>query len=579
MSISLKVFTLLILSFLFAVQLTFSTPSKWIRGLEGFYDIQDQSQDKAGEDSSDRQNKGQEVLRYSSSVHGEYEKRFHQFENLPHSESKKIWDSRLGIGTDEEWESVDLYKNLRDDIQVLGWHPYWAEDAQKMYDYETLSIISYFGYSFNYEDGTGINQDRWNSTTILDKAHRTKDSIKLLLTVYSYDEPANKEFLGDPDAMMQLVDDVTGMIDQKEAHGITLDFQNIPKTSANNYVELVQLFSEQMAPKNQMITVVVPPVDPDSTIAVDLMVDIVDYVIMMGYDFHGEGEIEGPFSVLYDLPEEQTSSIESGVNRLLAYEEGVPAEKILVSLGWIGSLFGQTNDSVDTRKHKGYRSYGYMKNQLSDNIIDSDVIVINNPNDTLTVNDDKPSRSNSISYPGINSDADSTFHFDNTRNFGHKLDWIQNQGLGGVAIWTLADAGNGDEYWKVIVEKFGRPPLWIVNYVINPAWEFFVEEWLHPYLSLYISIFIIALTLFLLIFISMRKDVPGWLSKFGVFLPAAVFSIIFFSLCHDLYAHYAVEGWDDPVYTSLSLGFGSVILLISTWYCYRVYHLDRKRVP
>jgi spore germination protein YaaH len=500
---------------------------------------------------------------YSEDTHDRYKNRFQQFENRPDSTAR--WNSLLGV---DSWNSVDLYKNLRDDIQVLGWHPYWAEDASLMYDYETLSMISYYGYSFNPADGSGLNPGRWRSTQVLERAHNIKKSVKLLLTVYSYNSSDNEKFFNNPDAMIRLVDDVTKLIDEKEAHGITLDFQNIPAKYRENYLTLIQQFSEQMAPKKQLVTLAAPASDPGFLTAVNQMVDFLDYIIVMGYDFHGTGNEAGPMSVLYDIPKGKTSSIESSVNRWLG--EGVPKQKILVSLGWIGSLHQQLNGQ---HEHLGYRSYGYMKAALSDSAI------ISGNGGPLTIIDDKSSRTNSVTYPVENSTAVRTFYFADSTNFGLNLDWIQKDSLGGVAIWTLADAGNGDEYWVMLAEYFGRPPPSIMTYVIIPVWEFIVDEWLNPFLSLFLSILIVSLFLIAWIYISYKRHVPEWLRKLGVFLPLIVLLIMLFSLFHDLLAHYVVDRWDDPVKTTLSLASGTLVILISLWYCFRVYYLDRKRVP
>jgi len=533
--------------------------------VEGIDESEQQGSDYGNTSGQKEQNVLPVDSTYSPLTHERYHNRFKPFENRPDSIAR--WNSLLGV---ETWESVDLYKNLRDDIQVLGWHPYWAEDASLMYDYETLSMISYYGYSFNPADGSGENPGRWRGTQVMERAHNIKKSVRLLLTVYSYDESANAEFFSNPDAMIRLVDDVTKLIDEKEAHGITLDFQNISAKDRENYVTLVQQFSEQMVPKKQLVTLVVPAVDPDSLIAVNEMADFLDYVIMMGYDFHGTGSEAGPMSVLYDIPKGQTSSIENSVNRLWAEGEGIPKEKIIVSLGWIGALHQKQNGR---HEHLDYRSYGYMEAALSERAITA------GSGGPLTIVDDKASRSNSVTYPVENSTAVRTYYFADSTNFGLNLDWIQKDSLAGVAIWTLADAGNGDEYWVMLAENFGRPPPSIMTYVLIPFWDFIVDEWLNPFLSLFLSILIASLFLIAWIYISYRRHVPEWLRKLGVFLPLIVLLIMVFSLSHDLLAHYVVDRWDDPVKTTLSLVLGSLLLLIALWYCVRVYYLDKKKIP
>ncbi|MGM0460647.1 MAG: hypothetical protein ACQERO_14980, partial [Bacteroidota bacterium] len=93
------------------------------------------------------------------------------------------------------------------------------------------------------------------------------------------------------------------------------------------------------------------------------------------------------------------------------------------------------------------------------------------------------------------------------------------------------------------------------------------------------SIIIVFLFLGALIYISYKRSVPEWLRKLGVFLPFIIFLLMLFSLLHDLLAHLVVDQWDDPVKTTLSLVFGSLLLLIALWYCVRVYYFDRKSVP
>lgn len=500
---------------------------------------------------------------YSSNTHKEYMSRFQAaFEE---SDTTKL-DALLGV---KSWESVDLYKNIRDDIQVLGWHPFWAEEADSMYDYQTLSMVSYFGYEFNPEDGSGVNADLWKNTRFRDIGLKSNENLKFLLTVFSYDSCNNAQFFDNPEAMVRLVDDVKKMIDSEGAHGITLDFQNIPDNSLSNYTTLIEFFNEQLSPDGQMITVVIPPVNPESTLEITEVLEKIDYLIMMGYDFNGQNNKPGPFSKLYDIPEDTSWAIESGVNHLTG-DLGVPSGNILVSLGWIGSLFQEIDDT--THKHKGYRSVGFMQSQLPDTNL------VSGHSTSKLILDDNVSRSNEISYVPPDSNFKRTYFYADTSNFGLNLDWIQNNKLGGVAIWTLADAGNEEGYWSALAEYYGRPPSWIMNHIITPALDFFVDKWLNPFLSLYLSILIILLCLIFLVVIYYKKSIPDWIQKMGVFLPLIIFFIMLFSLSHDLLTHYMVDRWDDPLKTDLSLVLGSTVLLIAGWSCFRVYYSDRWKV-
>lgn len=483
-----------------------------------------------------------------------------------------IWNSLKGDKSDVEfrynWGNVDFYNDVRDDIHVFGWHPYWAEEAVEMYDYELLTMVSYYGYEFNASDGTVKNAHRWSDTKLHEVSKQVKTPVNIFLTVFSYD--STDYFLKNDEPIIQLVDDVGLLLEEKDARGVTIDFQNISSEHSDQYLKLLKRFSEALKPKNRQIVAVVPAVDPDSVFPINQMAEYFDYLIITGYDFHGRGDKMGPFSVLYETKTWERWSIEKRVADLIADGAIADPKKVLISLGWIGSLF----EEIDNEPiHLGYRSVGYMNAKFNDK--DEKVLSFGN----VEIQEDKASSSNFFRYQREDNQNWRTYYFADTTSFNFNLDWIQKQDLGGVAIWTLADAANIEGYWSALAETYGRPPPTIMTKVFIPFWEGIVDEWLHPYLSLYLSMLIIPFYLIALIYISYKRHVPEWLRKLGVFLPLMIFLIMLFSLLHDLLAHHLVDQWDDPVKTALSLIFGSLLLLVSLWYCVRVYYLDRRRVP
>ncbi len=504
-------------------------------------------------------------ISYSANTHERYQDRFLGVSAEPDSSDQ--WNELLGV---EKWGSVDLYKNVRDDIHVFGWHPFWAEDAVKMYDYELLTMVSYFGYEFNHEDGTEKNAHRWSDTELHTISKEVKSPVNIFLTVFSYDGEENNEFLADDEAMIQLVDDVDALLEKKEAKGVTVDIQNFSAKNSGQYLRLLKRFSEILKPKDREIIAVIPAVDPDSAYLVNQMAEYFDYLIVTGYDFHGQGKEMGPFSVLYETETWDYWSIEKRVTDLMADEPAFEPQQVLISLGWIGSLYEETGSGI---QHLEYRSVGFMNKTFHGT--DTTAISFGN----VKIQEDKASRTNFIEYQNEDNSNWRTYYFTDTTSFTFNLDWIEKQELGGVAIWTLADAGNIKGYWNAIAETYGRPPPSIMTNVLIPLWEFIVDEWLHPYLSLFLSIIIVFLFLVALIYISYKRSVPEWLRKLGVFLPFIIFLLMLFSLLHDLLAHLVVDQWDDPVKTTLSLVFGSLLLLIALWYCVRVYYFDRKSVP
>ena len=499
---------------------------------------------------------------YSAMTHENYMSRIK--EAYSESDTTRIKEL-LGV---TKWDSVDLYKNVRDDIQVFGWHPYWAEKAVGMYDYELLTMVSYFGYEFNASDGKVRNEFGWSSTKLHENARKAGSPVNIYLTVFSYD--STDTFLKNDVAMIQLVDDVDSLLAKKNAHGVTLDFQNISANYSDKYLMLLKRFSEILKPKNREILVVIPAADPESVYPVNEMAEYFDYLIVMGYDFHGRGEKKGPFSVLYDTNKWPGWSIEKRVTDLLADDPSFDPKQVLISLGWIGSLYEEIEGK---QEHQGYRSIGFMNNELAAK--DSSLLTFGGED----IEEDKVSRSNFIEYRNKDNSNLMTYYFTDTTSFALNLDWIQKKELGGVAIWTLADAGNIRGYWNAVAETYGKPPWWFVNNIYIPTRDFLKDEWLNPFLSLFLSIVITLSYLTILSIVIYRKNVPDWLQQAGVFLPLITTIIMVLCLSHDLIAHYGVDRDDDPWLTATSVGFGTLVLLISLWYCFRVYYLDRRRVP
>lgn len=212
------------------------------------------------------------------SLHGTHQKvLLKNTESLDHI----VWDST----TNAYYNRLSRISSLKASSEVFGWHPYWMNDAYAGYNYNLLSVISYYAYDIDVENGGYVDQDAiagWRSTPMIDSAHA--NGVNVLLTVTNYGEAANRQFLTNPSLWQPLVDSLQSLLVFRQGNGIDLNFEQVPSDLSDQYVSFIKKLRTDLA-DSMMLTVQVLPYNNGGAFDFSALNEWVDYFIIQGYDY------------------------------------------------------------------------------------------------------------------------------------------------------------------------------------------------------------------------------------------------------------------------------------------------------
>ncbi len=365
-----------------------------------------------------------------------------------------------------EWDSVQKvyyvkdkkYKKIDPEKEVFGWHPYWMKSAWENYSFELLSTISYFSYKVDPKTGSYDNpreiQD-WKRTQMIDSAK--KYNTKVLLTVSSHGLKNNKLFLDDTRKWRTLIDSVISLVQYREADGVDLNFEEIPRFSRRSFNLFVEMFRENLdnkiTNKPSIISITLPAVDRREVFDFNELQQYADMMVIMGYDYN-----TGSKNYAAIAPLESSQENGNSLSKTLDYylENGLNPSKTVLALPYYGSMWegkvinnGLEVESTFKRKIT-YREIKALLNEDSKEMEDQELVL-----DPITM-----TNYYDIYYA---DDTNKQFWFDDDYTLGKKYDFALSKNLKGVGIWALGyDNGRG-ELWEVIDKKFAVDAKKVIN--------------------------------------------------------------------------------------------------------------------
>jgi hypothetical protein len=195
----------------------------------------------------------------------------------------------------------------KQNVTVLGWHPYWEGDTYKTYNYRLLTHLAYYGYEVNPFTGGYSNFEAiydFTSSDLINTAHL--DTCKVLLTVSNRGEANNDIFFtSEPDVQSNLIDSLISILYRANADGIDINFEEVPSHQKDNFIDFVKELSFAVREANQdyVISMSVPIYDKDNTYDLPQLKPWVDLFVIGSYNFHIQPAQlnEGPLTPLTDL--------------------------------------------------------------------------------------------------------------------------------------------------------------------------------------------------------------------------------------------------------------------------------------
>ena len=350
-------------------------------------------------------------------------------------QSETDWSKQMKINNYLPYNTQHM---LDTSYEVFGWHPYWCGDAYKSYNFTLLSMVSYFSYEVNPETGFYSSIHNWRETALVDSAK--KYDSKVLLTISNFGADNNRKLLRSTESKKNLIATAITLIREREANGLTLDFENVPKSEKDLYINFIIDLATNMRQEDEeyILTIALPAVDFEKVYAFEEINQYVDYYIMMGYEYHGENsELAGPVAPLNNGSKWNGFNLAGSVDEYLA--NGVPPKKFLMGIPYYGAEWITHDLKFPSTSKEFIKYHSYRQAQR------------------LTGENGGKMDDESLSKYHTYSDMSYNYRqlwYEDSASLAAKYDWVKENKIGGIGIWALGYDNGHNELWKLLANKF-----------------------------------------------------------------------------------------------------------------------------
>jgi spore germination protein YaaH len=328
---------------------------------------------------------------------------------------------------------------------VIGFLPFWLIDKAQA-DYSPyITQLSYFNVTID-SDGSiqkytapGESDPGWHAlyTGKVDGflVKEKSKGVDLSLTVFSGDDKKIDKFLEDPAASAQnLINDIAPVMAQYGFTDLNLDIENVAEASPEARIRYTNFVSEVRKRLNPNITITLdaPGIafvkdknlsDPKS------LAKIVDYIVLMGYDFHNPGSnVSGPVAPQSGAGIVSEFDIESAVQAALTM---VPSNKLILAV----PLYGYSWESLNSIPRSAIlpgSAYSISSKSVEELLATCA---------SCSAEFDKTDGESYIIYKDTETGMYHQVFYPDSVSTQIKVDFAKSQNLGGMALWALGYEG------------------------------------------------------------------------------------------------------------------------------------------
>ncbi len=356
---------------------------------------------------------------------------FHPHEKANHNQHIISYELTDSIAKNKQIHS----KRFQLTHEVVGYLPYWEYHEYPELDYSLISQINYFSAELN-QFGDIINSNNWENLYFVDYAQSQGVKVKLCATLF--DSGSLSTLLSSYFYRQNAINNLLNLILQVEADGIDIDFENLPVSQKENLV----LFMEELSTtfhsfiEDPIITMAVPAIDWSNSWDIEQLVNIVDGLFIMGYNYFYSGSQQaGPVSPLggyfYDL----NYTVNDYTNKA-----GNQTNKLILGLPYYGYDWPVVNSIINSNTLNLGSAKTFADYKISYSEYESYW--------------DNSSSTAWISYTNSNTNSWNQYWFDNTESLARKYEFAKSKNLSGVGIWAFGYDDDYPDLWNVLYDSF-----------------------------------------------------------------------------------------------------------------------------
>lgn len=367
--------------------------------------------------------------RLPSSIHQEQCTIFGQFPF--HSEAE--WDAYWKFSANAD-AAIPIVPNTAQRSttvrNVMGWHPYWMGTRYFGYRFSLLHTIAYFSYEVDPETGSYKTIHFWKTTELIPVAQQF--GTRVVLCVTNFGAENNRKLLSNPKARSTLIDSLIALVKFRNADGVNIDFENVPgdlRDSLTKFLRDLKAALQRTIPDAEL-SIALPPVDWTNAFDVSAYNAILDYCVMMGYDYHWNASpYAGPVAPLYSGTLWGEWNVDRSVRTYLS--RGIKPEKLWLGVPYYGREWRVQDTVLPAATVEAGVAYTY------ENIVNRVVPAL--------IRWDTNSETPYYNYPEMIQGW-----FDDTASLSRKYKFADSLSLGGIGIWALGYDGTRTELWNLL---------------------------------------------------------------------------------------------------------------------------------
>jgi spore germination protein YaaH len=336
-----------------------------------------------------------------------------------------------------EYKNISLGKKV-----CLGWHQLEAltgnsQIIQKIKDSNAINVISPTWYKVSDETGTISSLA---SKEYVETAHKKGIQVWALINDFLYDDTGRyfiSDVLNKTTSRENLINNLMMEVDENKIDGINIDFENIKLEDSKNYIQFIRELSVSCRNKGIVLSVdMYVPMSFNEYYGREEVGEVVDYLIIMGYDEHwAGGDSAGSVASL--------SYVKSGIEKTLKV---VDANKVINAIPFYTRLWSETPEALAKEGSK------IINDPINGNYSLSSVALgMDTAMKTLTSRNIEPYWNEEVSqYYGEYEEGGITYRIwlEEEKSIETKLHLMEESNLAGVACWKLGL--EKQEIWGVI---------------------------------------------------------------------------------------------------------------------------------
>ena len=367
------------------------------------------------------------------------------------SYSKEVFDEKTPIVITDDFSISTSELNKVNDQLIVGFLPSWsiAQNAQVHPEY--LDQIIYFGLGisdtgeimkFNDENVALIEWTYFlsESFSIL-KTEAKATNTQILIAIKNFDNESIDTLISSESNRKRAIRNITALVNEYELDGVNIDFEYFTRSdfpTMKYYNLFLTDLSIELKKQNPhavlSVDINASAVYRDNAYDIVKIGDVVDHIIVMGYDYHvPTSSYAGPVSPI-DAPGDKpnlTKTIESLKGR-------IDPKKVILALPLYGYEWQTYSKEIGSRvipQTGALASYKRVRELIE-------------ARDDLSISYDKRSQSPRIVY--TQNGLIKQIYYEDEKSLAKKFEFISEHELGGFGLWALGYEGNYTEPWNLI---------------------------------------------------------------------------------------------------------------------------------